>query len=364
MASAAGWPPTWSGASPRRSQVDAHDLPVQRGGRPDCAFADGDRSQAVADRDALHDLVQDGIDLDDGPALIADHPERAAAERQRGRGEPDVDRVDAVASRWIRETVPARRIGHPHRAGALGQRAGLGADAVLSRHVGGLCVDHPDRTLRDARQVVGTEQAGEGEDSDRGDRGDARGDHSGRARGARAVRSSRRRAPVLAGLGRTGVRRRAGSCRRIRSCSSRSSALGLDADVVDQPLPRRDVGLERLGLSARPVQGQHPLRVQALPQRVVFQQSVELGQGLLVAPGGEVVVDRELGRPEPERLEPADLGRRERLLGDVGERGAAPQGERLARYRVGACGALDQALEARGVDRVPRRHAAHSRDRG
>ena len=39
-------------------------------------------------------------------------------------------------------------------------------------------------------------------------------------------------------------------------------------------------------------------------------------------------------------------------VGHVGERGATPKSERLAGYRLGACGALDQALEAPGVDRI------------
>ena len=57
-------------------------------------------------------------------------------------------------------------------------------------------------------------------------------------------------------------------------------------------------------------------------------------------------------------LEPADLGSGERLRGDVGERGAAPELERgdgqAVRPGAGrlASGLLDQLLEAQRVDRA------------
>ena len=60
----------------------------------------------------------------------------------------------------------------------------------------------------------------------------------------------------------------AGSWARIASCSSRSSAPGLDADLLDERRARVAVGLERLGLPAGSVQREHALRVQALAQRL------------------------------------------------------------------------------------------------
>src|SRR4051794_25280515 len=64
-----------------------------------------------------------------------------------------------------------------------------------------------------------------------------------------------------------------------------------------------------------------------------------------LAAGREVGVDRELERRQPQLLEPADLDGRERLVGDVVERRAAPQRERLARLAV-----REQLLEVAGVD--------------
>ncbi len=105
---------------------------------------------------------------------------------------------------------------------------------------------------------------------------------------------------------------------------------GLDADLLHQPGARLAIGLERLRLPAGAVEGEHALRMQALAQRVRRDERVELGDHLDMAAGLEVGVDRQLGRPQPQLLEAADLGGGERLVRDVGERVAAPQRERLA----------------------------------
>ena len=123
---------------------------------------------------------------------------------------------------------------------------------------------------------------------------------------------------------------------------------GLDADRLDEHRARVPVGVQRGGLAAAAVEREHPQAVQALAQRLARHQRVELADHLGVAPGGEVLADRLLDRREPQLLEPADLERRERLGGDVVERRAAPQRERVARRAGG-----DEALEAADVEVAP-----------
>ena len=75
----------------------------------------------------------------------------------------------------------------------------------------------------------------------------------------------------------------------------------------------------------------------------LFHLAYELG----MAPECEVGVDPSLEGREPQLLDPADRRLRERLVGEVGQRSAAPQRERLAQLsrghgRVGVVGLLDQ----------------------
>jgi hypothetical protein len=85
--------------------------------------------------------------------------------------------------------------------------------------------------------------------------------------------------------------------------------------------------------------------VQALAQRVLVDQRIELGDDFAVTAGGKVFLDRQLGGARAELLQAPDLGRCERLVSDIGERLTAPQRQRLARPR-----ALDQTLNAKHVD--------------
>ena len=71
-------------------------------------------------------------------------------------------------------------------------------------------------------------------------------------------------------------------------------------------------------------------------QRMLGHQRLELGDELAVPALGQVGVDGLLERVEPELLEAPDLGRGERLVGDVVEgavraRGRAPGARRHAR---------------------------------
>jgi hypothetical protein len=72
------------------------------------------------------------------------------------------------------------------------------------------------------------------------------------------------------------------------------------------------------------VVGEHALGVEALVQRMLGEQRLEGADHLALSPRRELGVDRELQRAQVKLLEAADLGSREGLPGDVGERGSLP----------------------------------------
>ena len=122
---------------------------------------------------------------------------------------------------------------------------------------------------------------------------------------------------------------------------------GLDADLIDQRGARLTVRLQRVGLAARAVEREHALRVRALAQRLARQQRLELGQHLAMAPGVQILIDRDLKRARAQLHQAPDLRSGERLVGDIGQRWTAPQAQRLARRALG-----EQPLETPGVDPV------------
>jgi hypothetical protein len=129
----------------------------------------------------------------------------------------------------------------------------------------------------------------------------------------------------------------------------------LDPEPLDERAPRRPEHLERLGLALTAIQREHQLAVQALAQRVLRDEPLELGDQLGVAAEREVGFDALLERREPQLLQARDLGLRERLGRQVAERRAAPQGQRVAQEAgghpgVGRAGLPEQPLEAVQVD--------------
>ena len=88
-----------------------------------------------------------------------------------------------------------------------------------------------------------------------------------RARARRAAASRPRAATGSSTIG--GGASRRGSWARICSCRRFSSGPGSTPDLFDQGLARLAVGVERLGLAAVAVEGEHPLRVQALAERLL-----------------------------------------------------------------------------------------------
>jgi len=65
--------------------------------------------------------------------------------------------------------------------------------------------------------------------------------------------------------------------------------------------------------------------VQPLAQRVLGEQCVDLADDLLMATGRQVRINSQLRGRLAQLLEPTDLRRRERLVGQVRERVAAKQ---------------------------------------
>ena len=134
----------------------------------------------------------------------------------------------------------------------------------------------------------------------------------------------------------------------------------LDAEPVDERAARVAVGRERVGLAAGAVEREHLLAAQPLAQRMLAHERLELARDLGVPPAREVGVDAVAQAGEPQILQPRDLGLGEALVGDVRERRAAPQRERLAQRRRRlprlAAGELARAA-SRSAPRSARRRA-------
>jgi hypothetical protein len=112
----------------------------------------------------------------------------------------------------------------------------------------------------------------------------------------------------------------------------------LDAQLLYQQVPRLSVHVERLRLSPGAIEREHQLRAKPFTEGMLADESLEFGGELDVAPECEIGVDAVLQRAEPQLLETEDLTLGERLVRDVGERGAAPECERLTEELRGRLG--------------------------
>ena len=131
---------------------------------------------------------------------------------------------------------------------------------------------------------------------------------------------------------------------------------------------------ERLGLSAGAVEREHELAVQPLSQRMHGDERLELAHELRMPPERKVGLDPLLeGRNAP-FLEACDLVLCERVMGEVGERGSAPERERLEQrpcrqLRIpcakSASAVFDEPFKSFGVELLrlrPQQIAGASRD--
>ena len=134
---------------------------------------------------------------------------------------------------------------------------------------------------------------------------------------------------------------------------------GLDPEALDQRAARGAVRRERVGLAPGVVERRHLQPAQALVERMGADQRVELGRDGGMAAAGELRLEPVAETGQPELFEPGDLGLGEALARDVGEGGAAPQLQRVAKRRGGRGGvpagellapARGALLEAVGVE--------------
>ena len=103
----------------------------------------------------------------------------------------------------------------------------------------------------------------------------------------------------------------------------------IDAQGLGQFAPGVRVDLQRLGLPAAAVQGQHQLGAQPLTQREFGHQFPQLRDEFAVPAERQAGRRPVLQRRKPQLLQPGRLRGGERRLPHVGERRPAPQSQRL-----------------------------------
>ena len=115
-------------------------------------------------------------------------------------------------------------------------------------------------------------------------------------------------------------------------------APGLHSKLLLHRASRAGVAIERVRLAAAAIEREHQLGLQTLAEWVVRDQRLELARY------GAVMAERQLGvhavldGAEIDLLEPRDLGLGKCFVGEVGQRGAAPNRERLAEHPLRASG--------------------------
>ena len=122
---------------------------------------------------------------------------------------------------------------------------------------------------------------------------------------------------------------------------------GLDAELFDEHVAGVLVRAQRVGLPARPVEGEHEQLAEPLANRVLLGQPLGLDRDRRVTTALEV--DRELGfeRDDVQVLQALALGLRPRFVRDVRERLAPPQGEGIGEEDAGVV----EPAELLGLDR-------------
>jgi hypothetical protein len=80
---------------------------------------------------------------------------------------------------------------------------------------------------------------------------------------------------------------------------------GFEPQLVRQPAAGRAIGVEGFGMTPCAVERQHQLRHEALAERMLADESFELGEGFGVLPECDLRVNTEFDRGESELLQPS-----------------------------------------------------------
>ena len=123
----------------------------------------------------------------------------------------------------------------------------------------------------------------------------------------------------------------------------------IDAEIRIQAVPRPLVGSQRVGLPAAPVQREHELRPQPFPVGVLGEHGLCLGHDRRRLAEIQLGFQPVLGGGQPQLFQPGTLGPGERGGQEFGERGPAPQRQRIAQQlaRRGGLPVLQQPAALR-----------------
>ena len=166
---------------------------------------------------------------------------------------------------------------------------------------------------------------------------------------------------------------RVGSCWSTRLSSSFSAGVGSSPNASTSAARPGAEHLERLRLPPGAVEGDHQLAAQALVERVVDHELLELGHELRAAAELELGLEAPLRDREAQVAQALDDRPGERLEREIGERLAPPQRERLPVERDGRrgvaggerrAGGVREALEDRGGRACPVPRGSGSRAGG
>jgi hypothetical protein len=112
-------------------------------------------------------------------------------------------------------------------------------------------------------------------------------------------------------------------------------AAGIDAELVDERSARALIDGEGVRLTTAAIERQHLQRTDALAQRMLLRERREFSDEIRMTSETQVGLDAILERHQAKLLEPRDRSVCERVVGEVGKRGTAPQIKRLAQRRGG-----------------------------